>query len=82
MMSGGAGAPSAAQAARIAARTVLGGERLAVAEQAAAVALGAADELLGRGHAGLGGALGAADAGQLGRRLDAAAGLDRSGRRR
>ena len=46
--------------------------------EASPVDIRATDELLGGGHPGLGGALGAADAGELGRALGAAAGLDRA----
>src|SRR5215216_4916204 len=72
MMSGGARG-GALRADRVA--HDLGGERPAVVLEQAVGGGGGADQRLAGGHAALGGALGAADALQLGGRLDAPAGV-------
>ena len=70
MMSGGAGAPAAAQASRIAARTRSAVSASPPCAQLAALGSALAQHRRGGRHARLGRALGAANAGQLGRRLD------------
>ena len=77
MIPGGAGAPAAAHSARIAARTASAVSGRPSCWSSPSRGAGAADQRLGGGHAPLGRALGAADALELGRRLGAAARLDR-----
>jgi hypothetical protein len=78
MMSGGAGAPAAAHASRTIARTRSCGQLLAVAlQQPVGARAGLAQHRACRGHAGVCGRLRAADSRQLGRRLRAAAHLER-----